>query len=401
VKTLLVVKTGWRLAQRLAAFRTFAARGWRVAVADGVLNQSLRVADVPVVCDPAATARAAAAVRARVGRPDGILTFSDSALLATARLARALGLPFLSPRVAGAAVDKREQRLACARAGLPVPEWRDADGPDAAAAAVGEWGRAVVKPANRAAGVAVRLARTEAEARRAWREAADALRPGGRVLVERWLEGPEVSVESIAVGGRQRAVCVTDKVTTAGPHFVEVGHAVPSALAGGERDAVERVALAACDAIGLSWGACHTELKLTADGPAIVEVNARMAGDCIPDLAALALGVDLYELLGRQALGEELTPEDLLPTRDSGAAIHFALGSPGVLEGATSPMEAGPPPWLVELSVTSPPGHPLEAPRSNGDRIGYAIATAATSPEAAARARDAIESLDVALAPLD
>jgi len=53
----------------------------------------------------------------------------------------------------------------------------------------------------------------------------------------------------------------------------------------------------------------------------------------------------------------------------------------------------------VELSVTVPAGQRLEEPRSNSDRIGYAIAVGESGPEAAARALSAIESVAVRLAP--
>lgn len=397
--TLLVVKTGWQQSQRMLAFRTFATRGWRVAVLDQLLNQSLRVADVPVVCDLSAVPLVLKTVRRRMGRPDGVVTFSDSGLVAAARIAEAFGLPFLAVEVASRAVDKRDQRRACAAAGLPVPDWRLPADQEEAAAAVREWGRTVIKPADRAASVAVRLVDSAEDAARAYQVAARASRRGGAVLAERYLPGPEVSVESIAVDGRQRAICVTDKVSTHGPHFVEIGQAVPSALEPDLREAVVGIAQSACAALGLTWGACHTEVKLTDRGPVIVEVNPRLPGDCVPDLIDMALGVNVYELLGRQALGETITVEDLAPRTRGGAAIHFRLTSRGKFLGASSPLEADPPDWLVELSVTTPPGHRLEEPTSNSDRLGYAICTGGSAGEAAARARWAADTVEVRLAP--
>lgn len=399
MRTLVLVKTGWSLSHRMLAFRTFAARGWRLAVMDRALNQSLRVADVPVTCDPSATAAAVRALQARVRRPDGIVTFSDSALAATARLARALDLPFLPVDVADRVTDKRRQREVFAAAGLPVPDWRCPRDEDEAAGAVRAWGPTVIKPADRAASVAVRLVETPEAARLAYREAAGASRRGGAVLAERYLPGPEVSVESIAVDGRQEAVCVTDKVTTRGPSFVELGHAVPSALEPEECGRVVEAARSACRALELGSGACHTEVKLTERGPVVVEVNARLPGDSLPDLIELALGVNLYELLGRQAFGESLTRADLAPRGRAGAAIHFLPSSPGIFVGATSPLEASPPDWLVELSVTAAPGQRLGKPVSNSDRIGYAVAFGARASEAADRAASAIRSLAVRSVP--
>lgn len=399
MRTLVVVKTGWQQSQRMFAFRTFTARGWRIAVVDQMLNQSLRIADVPVVCDLSAIPSAVKALRARVGRPDGILTFSDTGVVAAAGIAEALDLPFLPVEVARRAIDKREQRRAFTAAGLPVPDWRTVADQEEAGAAVREWGRAVVKPADRAASVAVRLVDSVDGAASAFQEAAHASRGGGAVLAERYLPGPEVSVESIAVEGRQRPICLTAKVNTHGPYFVEMGQSVPAALEPELRERVVAVAESACAALGLTWGACHTEVKLTEAGPVIVEVNPRLPGDCVPDLIEMAVGLNAYELLGRHALGEAITVGDLAPRRHSGAAIHFRLTSPGTFLGASSPLEAEPPDWLVEMSMTVPPGRRLEEPTSNSDRLGYAICTGDSAPEAAARARSAIDTLAVRFAP--
>lgn len=398
--TLVVVRAGWRPAERMLAFRTFAARGWRIAIMDRVLNQSLCLADVPVVCDLAAIPQAAAALRAKVGRADGILTFSDTALHATAQLAEFLGLPFLPVQVASEVTSKRYQRQVCEKAGVPVPEWRSVADEDEAMAAVRGWGRAIIKPTGRAAGVAVRLAASAAAAAEAYREAAAAAGAGGGVLVERYLEGPEFSVESVAVGGRQQPICVTSKITTQGPWFVEIGHCVPAVLPASQCHAVIRVAMAACHALNLTWGACHTEVKLTREGPMIVEVNARPAGDRVLDLIQLALGINVYELLGRQALGEDPEAGQLLPRQRRAAAIHFRLAAPGVFRDAASELESRPPHWLVDLSVTGPAGQVLRQPRSNYDRIGYAIAMGDTSAVAAARAKSAIDSVTVRAEPV-
>lgn len=397
---MVVVRAGWRPAERMLAFRTFAARGWRIAVMDRLLNQSLCLADVPVVCDPADTRRAAAALRAKVARPDGILTFSDTALYATAQLAEFLGLPFLPARVASEVTSKHHQRQVCEKAGVPIPEWRSLADEHEALAAVRDWGRAVIKPTGRAAGVAVRLAASPAAATEAYREAVVAAGANGGVLAERYLEGPEFSVESIAFGGRQRPICVTSKVTTPGPWFVETGHCVPADLPAGQRLAITRVAMAACHALNLTRGACHTEVKLTEEGPVIVEVNARPAGDRVLDLIQLALGVNVYELLGRQALGEDPEPGQLLPGQRRAAAIHFRLSTPGVLRGVASELESRPPHWLVDLSFAGPAGQVLRQPRSNYDRIGYAIALGDTGAVAAARAKSAIDSVRVQAEPV-
>lgn len=391
-----MVKSGWPLALRLFAYRTFVRCGWQVAVLDRMLNQSLRFADVPIVCDLSDTEAAARLLRERFGDPEGILTLNDSGLVATALLAEALGLRFLPVSVARRAIDKREQRRAFAAAGLIVPRWGELASPAEAAGAVQRWGPTVIKPVDRAAGAGVRLALSEPEAATAWGEAARESH-SGRVIGEEYVTGREVSVESIASEGRHHVVCVTDKVITQGPRFVEIAHTVPSAVTDAERAGATAAALTACQALRLDWGAAHTEVKLTERGPVVVEVNARLAGDCIVDLVDLALGINMYELVGRQALGAVIGVEHLAPTRAGAASICFRPCSPGRFLAARSALEAAPPEWLVELSVTAQPGSLLGEPLSNADRLGYAIALGGSPDAAARRAREAMDTLEVSI----
>ncbi|SDG70158.1 cysteine synthase A/argininosuccinate lyase [Lentzea fradiae] len=86
--------------------------------------------------------------------------------------------------------------------------------------------------------------------------------------------------------------------------------------------------------LDVAWGATHTELRLGAAGPAIIEVNPRLAGGMIPRLVHHALGVDLVGGVVGRAVGHLV---DIVPRRHGGAAIRFLVadrsgcstGSPG------------------------------------------------------------------------
>jgi hypothetical protein len=107
-----------------------------------------------------------------------------------------------------------------------------------------------------------------------------------------------------------------------------------------------------------------------------------------------ALGIDLYELAAREAVGE---PQRHV-TRAAGgraASIQFLLSPRGIFRGARSRLLDAPPPWLVDLSIVAEPGMPLPEPDSNGGRVGYAIAVADEAEEAEHRALEAIHSVEL------
>ena len=125
-------------------------------------------------------------------------------------------------------------------------------------------------------------------------------RPG--VLVEEYLVGYEVSVETVTFEGRTEVLGVTDKNLGGAPYFAETGDTFPSALPSSVTGPPARTALDALAAIGFDFGAAHTEIKLTADGPRVIEINGRLGGG-MADLLALVSDVNLFEQAGRAAIG--------------------------------------------------------------------------------------------------
>ena len=74
---------------------------------------------------------------------------------------------------------------------------------------------------------------------------------------------------------------ITDKLTTGAPYFVEMGHNQPSLLPKNIQQQIEKVAKMAVKALGIQNGPSHTEIKVTSEGPKIVEIGARLGGDNI------------------------------------------------------------------------------------------------------------------------
>ena len=123
---------------------------------------------------------------------------------------------------------------------------------------------------------------------------------------ERWHDvdgiAPYVSVESLAVQGKYTHLAVTDRFPLA-PPVLETGMVFPSTLRPQQQAVITEATAAALRALGFEHGVAHTELMLTADGPVVIEVNAR-AGGALPYLFPMACDLDLIALAGRVALGE-------------------------------------------------------------------------------------------------
>jgi biotin carboxylase len=218
----------------------------------------------------------------------------------------------------------------------------------------------------------------------------------GAFLLEEHLEGPEISVESFTFAGRHVVLALTDKTT--GDGFVEAGHTVPAELDETVVTGVVDLVGAFLDAVGLTDGPSHVEVKLTAAGPRIVEGHCRRGGDRINELVRLAYGVDMEALSVAWALGlaEPLAgPPPLL----RGSAIRFAEAPCGELTAVTGEEKVLADPAVTELRVLHEVGQHLGPVRWSGDRAAYVIATGATPAEAADNAAAGVAGLVFTVAP--
>jgi len=118
-----------------------------------------------------------------------------------------------------------------------------------------------------------------------------------RAIIEEYISGREVSVESISWKGKHYILAITDKVTTEEPYFVELEHHQPSQLAEQIQLKIKAETLKALSALHIDYGASHAEFKITTQGEVFaIEVGARMGGDFIGShLVRLSTGYDFVK----------------------------------------------------------------------------------------------------------
>ncbi len=255
----------------------------------------------------------AAAVRAL--EPGGILSMHDADLVWTARLAEELRLPFHSVDTAQKLTDKHAQREALAAAGLAVPMFRILPR-GASVADIAEIGGTFVYPAV---------------LKPRWGQASrDTLPISSFAQLVATLEGfhglenedyvlegfvPDastelggrgfanfVSVESVVEGGRVEHAAISARTPFRWP-FRETGYFTPSALSPELEADLLRVATTAARALGVEIGCLHTEIKLTDDGPVVIEVNGRPGGG-MSEMLERASGFSILRAALRLAVGD-------------------------------------------------------------------------------------------------
>lgn len=310
-------------------------RGFAVSLLDGprnlasekvraMLGPDDRTYEVTGSGDEAWAAGAAAAVRD--ARPSAVVAFSEPHVLTAALVADELGLPGLGVRAATASRNKLLQRLAYQRHGLLQPDFRLCHDADTAHGwAAGRY-PVVCKPLSEAGSKGVRVVADEGELRE-WAATAT-----GPFLCEEYVTGPEFSVEVLAAHGETVFANITAKVTTPPPYCVELEHHVPAGCDEVTRKTLVAQADGVVTALGLGTGLAHVELRLSADGPRIMEAAVRTPGDYIVDAIELATGIDLFDGVVAVSAGR---PPRIDATRNDAACVWYPVlppGTPALLE---------------------------------------------------------------------
>jgi biotin carboxylase len=336
----------------------------------------------------------------------GITTTSEFYLETVALLAGDYGLVGNSPLAVARCRDKARTRLRLQEAGVAQPRFAIISDPAEIEAGLKTSGLpCVVKPVDDTGSHDVLYCQTHAQV-----EAQVARILGAQtnvrgqqsahaVLLEEFLDAPEYSVETLTWQGKTTCVGVTEKQLTGFPAFVESGHIFPAPLAPEVLAEMTATVVRALEALEISSGPTHTEVKWTARGCAIIEVNARLAGGMIPELIRYTTGRDLVEEQLKMATGQPPAQS----TRSHGyAGIAFlTAAAPGLLEEIRGGEKVRALQGIAHLEVTAARGARVVPPTSSYDRLGYIIACGQTYPEVASRLQEALATLEFVIRPCE
>lgn len=186
------------------------------------------------------------------------------------------------------------------------------------------------------------------------------------ILVEEFIGGNEISVESISFEGKHYVIQITDKDSSGAPHFVEVGHHQPSLLPDNIKDKIRTVIPDLLDTIGFENGATHIEMKIYKDNLYLIEINLRGGGDEISNqLVELSTGYDYIKGMIQVALGNFQQPK---VSQKKYSGIYFLCNQTEYL--LPSFIREKDPAHVVEKCIDS---LSLHTSTSNYDRNGYII----------------------------
>lgn len=190
------------------------------------------------------------------------------------------------------------------------------------------------------------------------------------ILIEDYIEGLELSVETLSSNGKHYVIQTCEADTTGEPHFVEIAHHMPAAITKEVNEKINRIVPQILNAIGFCNGATDTEMKVDKEGNIfLIEVNLRGAGGNITnDLLELSTGYNYLHGLIEVSIGCFTPPTNL--SNDFVGDYYLCKQTEHLLPLFANSKGKD---WLVTSTIASLQIAELKDIKTNGDREGYII----------------------------
>ncbi len=324
----------------------------------------------------------------------GVLTVGTDASMTVAAVASALNLPGIKFEDARAATNKVKMRTRFKERGVPSPKFFSVWSLSDAKRGCKELGFPVVlKPSDNMGARGVMRIDHANQISDAFRFAKNAS-PSGELIIEEFMEGPELSMDAIIYNGEITFTGIADRIIEMPPHFIETGHNMPSAMSQEIIDEAKEVMSQGIRALGIDTGAAKGDIKVTPHGVMIGELAARLSGGFMSAYTyPLSTGVNLMRAMIEVALGQE--PGNLEPIKNRVSIERAILAKPGVVKKITGLERALKVRGVEEIFLNIKEGDRITKPRSNVEKAGNIIVVADSLEEAEAAARECREILSI------
>lgn len=357
---------------------------------DGVIEVRLSEPDV------AASAIVEYAGEAQV---DAVVAVDDQGVATAALASEQLGLSHNPPAAVTATRNKADMRCLLEASGVAQPMFRIAETVGEAQKAARHLGYPVVlKPlslsasqgvirVDRAADIATTIERIQSIVEAQGRD------PNEPVLVERFIPGAEVAVEGLMRGESLEILAIFDKPDPLdGPYFEETIYVTPSRLSRATQHSIRNVTAAAANALSLSEGPIHAELRVKHEEAWLLEIAARSIGGLCARALRFGLGISLEQVILRHALN--LPIHDLALTDAAAGVMMLPIPQAGRLLAVRGVERARAVNGVAGVEITIAAGQDV-VPLPEGNRyIGFLFARGHEPGEVEASLRAAHAELE-------
>jgi biotin carboxylase len=334
----------------------------------------------------------------------GVVTVAADNSITVARVGAHFGLKTLSVQTATLSTDKLAMKAVLRDAGIPIPWFSPVDSLHHLQTIVDERpGSYVLKPIDSRGSRGVIRLSSLTECAAAYAHSKNYTK-ADQLIIEEWLEGDQLSSESIVWEGHSYLCGLADRnysrLVELYPHVVEDGGETPSRWYSEAMMArVDALMNHICEVVGLTEGSIKGDLILYQGQLIVIEFATRLSGGSFSTITIpLVHGYDLVGNVFRIAMGQlPVLPPHPLPVHCY-QANRFLFLQPGTVRSIDySPVDNA---QVVDCCLNVRVGDCLQGVRNHTMRSGWALARGRSGDDAIQLARKCIDAMHVEIEPV-
>ncbi|MEC7961246.1 MAG: ATP-grasp domain-containing protein, partial [Pseudomonadota bacterium] len=334
---------------------------------------------------------------------NGVMTIANDVPFTVASIAEELNLKGISLETARIASDKLLMKKILKENNINIPEFKEIFSGEEIKKLIEEWGEPIIVKPNdgRGARGVIRVTKN-IDFNWAFLEAKKNSY-SGRVIAESFLEGVQLSTESMIYEGKSYTAAISqrnyDLVEKYAPYMIENGGIIPADLDQNTTDSIEELITAVAKAMKINNNTIKGDLVITANGPYVIEFAARLSGGYLcTDQIPTSRGVDLVKETINLSLGKKLDIAELIPKDLCKIGIRYFFPKPGVVKSINGFSTLNRYKWILKKELNIKVGDIISNVVNHPSRVGFVHAKGKTFNEAQSRAIRAINEIKIEVA---
>ena len=334
-----------------------------------------------------------------VGKINGVITIGSDVPLTVASVAKKLDLPGIPLDAAKLASNKILMKNNFYQKKIPIPEYYEIKSVTDIKEHIAKMGfPSVLKPIDSRGSRGVLKLTNKVDLEWAFRHSIKNS-PSERLIIERYLDGPQLSTESIMLDGECYTSGFSDRnyefLDKFFPHIIENGGDLPTLLNPKLKDEVNLIVKKAALSMGIENGIVKGDIVIYKNKPYVIELAARLSGGyfCTHKIP-LNSGVNIVGQAIKMAIGEKINEEDLIAKYNKPVSQRYFFPKTGRLEKINGLEMIASMDFIVHLDIRLKIGDNIHPYCDHTSRAGMVITTGNSREEAIFNAEKAVNTLE-------
>lgn len=331
----------------------------------------------------------------------GVLCVATDASITLAQICNEFSLN--GPTISSAEVltDKILMKEVFKKENLPIPNFQEVKSISDIKIFLSSHDKAVLKPSdNRGSrGVFILTSDLSESQLTDFYKESKSLSSSKKVIIEEFLEGDQLSTESIVNNSKAYTIGISDRnysrLAEFYPRIIEDGGDLPSKYIYLKKE-IDRLVQNVSDTLGLDYGVLKGDLVVHENEVKIIEFGLRHSGGyfCTHEIP-LSTGVDFIGLSIKSSIGLQLSSAEVSPSLSRFISQRFFFMQPGKVSKVYFSDELIKKNCIEFLDIRINPGDTIDDTTSHVSRIGMVICSGTSRENAIKNADSAVKELKI------